>query len=120
MSFDMTSDNDWYVDICPNDVSCGSTYFGRKCVFKSLGFTMNDGERQKANFAFEIKADGTSPELGYSPKIISCGRCEPIKNCGDEGECTTMISVIQESLLDPSTAKLSVTPDETMCGEDSE
>lgn len=116
----MTSGNDWYVDICPNDVSCGSTYFGRKCIFKSLGFTMNDGEHQRANFAFDVKADGTSSELEYSTKIVSCGKCETINNCGMNSECSTKISVIQENLLDSSTAKLSVTPDETMCGEDSE
>ena len=95
----MTSDNDWYVDACPNDSSCGNTYFGRKCIFKSLGFAMNEGDRQRANFAFDVKADGTSKELGYSAKLFSCGKCQEIRNCGGT-ECSSSITVVQEKLLD--------------------
>ena len=95
----MTSDNDWYVDACPNDSSCGNTYFGRKCIFKSLGFAMNEGDRQRAKFAFDVKADETSKELGYSAKLFSCGKCQEIRNCGGT-ECSSSITVVQEKLLD--------------------
>ena len=114
----MTSDNDWYVDACPNDPSCGNTYFGRKCIFKSLGFAMNEGDRQRANFAFDVKADGTDKELRYLAKLFSCGKCQEIRNC-DGTECSSAITVVQEKLLDSSTARLKVSPDSSICNKDS-
>ena len=79
---------------------------------------MNEGDRQRANFAFDVKADGTSKELGYSAKLFSCGKCQEIRNCGGT-ECSSSITVIQETLLDKKTSRLSVSPDSSLCNVDS-
>ena len=79
---------------------------------------MNEGDRQRAKFAFDVKADGTSKELGYSAKLFSCGKCQEIRNCGGT-ECSSSITVVQEKLLDKKTARLSVSPDSSLCNVNS-